>query len=396
MKAADLGTTTAPVAALEGLRVCFLRAGALEFDKRTQQMARSLVQQGAQVKVVSLGPIHKTFRAPDGYDVVELCPQQPSAHSSRPLRVAANVIREAAIVQTMVREVRQFDAHVVHCMNVQTLFAGAWAARKRAFVYDSREHFATTGHVSRNVRRWWTWQERRFIPRAAAVITVSELIAIDLAKRYGGPAPVVIYNGCRDRAEKAEPVHMPLRLLHVGRAYADRNVDEMIDAVVALGGRAHLALQAWGEVGDALPRMIADRGAEHVVELIEPVSPDDIVGAIGHYDVGLHNIRPETESYRWTTANKLFEYMAAGLAVVFPDELPETDRIIREADCGVIFPPGEIHDAIARLAQDPAEVERLKERAVAASSAYSWSAQEMKLVDVYAGIKTSGRFAGDK
>lgn len=368
---------------LRGLKVCILRAGPLRFDKRTQLIARSLVQHGADVLVVGLRFGQDPPFVSSDYSVVEVTPNPPSQHRVRIVRVLTNLAREAWIMRRMAREARLFGADVVHCMNVQTLWSGARAGHALR-IYDSREHFATTGHVKPHVRRWWMWLERRYVPTTAAVLTVSEPIAQDLAERYGVQTPVVVYNGSVERVEEPQSAHAPLRLVHLGKAYADRNVEEIVSAMSGLADRATLAVQAWGEREQPVLQAVSGLGAAaESIELLETVLPEEIVDRIAIFDVGIINVRPETENLRWSAGNKVFEYMAAGLAMLVPDGLPETDRIVKDADCGVVFEPGDIGSAIRRLAENPAEVERYKANAVRAAAQYSWAEQEKKLVALY-------------
>lgn len=375
---------------LHGGKICVLRLGPLVFDKRTQLVARSLARHGAEVRVIALRFGSSPAFEGSGYSVVELTPDPPSDSQIRLVRVVANLLKEARTLRRMAREVRRFAPDIVHCMNVQTLLPGVRGGGKALYIYDSREHFATTGHVKPHVRRWWMWLERRYVPRTAAVLTVSEPIARDLAQRYGVDSPVVIYNGCEDRVTAPQPVHTPLRLLHLGKAYVDRNVEELLDLLVAVGPGVTLALQAWGERAEDLRRAVQERGLEASVEFVDPVPPDDIVARISDYDVGVINVRPDTENLKWSAGNKIFEYMAAGLAMLVPQGLPVTDEIVDRAGCGVVFEPGTMAAAVREMQANPEQVGGYKRNAVAASPEYSWQEQERKLMAVYERLMQDG------
>ena len=70
------------------------------------------------------------------------------------------------------------------------------------------------------------------------------------------------------------------------------------------------------------------------------------VGVVPHW---------KNESWDTTIPNKLFDYMAAGLAVVTSDATPAA-RVVSSTGCGLVFRdrnPGSLADALRRL-QDSA------------------------------------------
>ncbi len=98
-------------------------------------------------------------------------------------------------------------------------------------------------------------------------------------------------------------------------------------------------------------------------------------------------IQPSTLNHRLTTPNKLFEAMAAGVAVVASD-LPGMATIVRATDCGVLCDPTdatEIAAAIRRILDAP-EDERLAfghRGLVASHTTFNWETQVGLLLDEY-------------
>ncbi len=369
---------------LRGTRVCILRTGPLEYDKRTQQVAAILVSAGADVAVVCVAPAARAYETDAGYRVREVWPGAASADEVWAVRVVRNVFRLWRQYRLLVHLARSTRPHVVHCMNVDTLLVGL-AVNRRCLLYDAREHFATTGHVRRYVRLWWMLKERLVVPRAAAVFTVSEPIADDLARRYSIASPTVIYNGCTSYAGTPAPGHAPLRLLHLGKYYLDRNIDEVIEIMGSLRGSATLTLQGWGEPEAALRARVTEMGLEDVVTFVPPVPPEDITESIASYDVGIINVRPDTQSLIWSAANKFFEYMGAGLVLVVPD-LRVMRAIVEEHRCGVVFDSaksGSLLTTLQLLAENPAWVEEMKRNSIKAAPAYSWEGQVGRVLEVY-------------
>jgi glycosyltransferase involved in cell wall biosynthesis len=101
-----------------------------------------------------------------------------------------------------------------------------------------------------------------------------------------------------------------------------------------------------------------------------------------HAEVGLLPFR-DTPHIRVTLANKLFDYMAAGLPLIAVD-VPPMRRVISETQAGVLYPPGDapaLADAIVGLLGASARRERLGangRRAVV--ERYCWQIDETRLL----------------
>ncbi len=97
-------------------------------------------------------------------------------------------------------------------------------------------------------------------------------------------------------------------------------------------------------------------------------------------------IQPTTLNHRLTTPNKLFEAMAAGVAVVASD-LPGMAPIVRETGCGLVVDPTSaeaISAALRDLLDDPAARAVMAARGLeAAHSTYNWECQMAVLLDEY-------------
>ncbi|MDZ4179521.1 MAG: glycosyltransferase [Coriobacteriia bacterium] len=375
---------------LAGTRVCILRRGSIAHDKRTQQIARLLVEAGAKVTVVCTARTgREDWMETSGYSVIEVAGIPAFTHPVWLIRVVSNLIRNRlrahAVRRAIVRTVRAFDPDIVHCMNVDMLYFAYRAAGARRYIYDSREHFATTGVSNRRTRLWWLLSERLLIPKAAAVFTVTDMIADDLERRYRISRPTVLVNGCTTRVIEAQPPHEPLRLIHQGKFFFDRHLDDVIRAVARQGGSATLTLQGWGEAEASLRQLVADLGIEASVTFVPPCPPEQVVASAADHDVGVINIWPENDSHRWTGSNKLFDYMGAGLAEIVTN-LDFTRRVVEAEGIGMVFDPPDadrIAEVIGWLIDNPGEVARMKRNAVAASAHYTWEAQAGTLYDAY-------------
>jgi glycosyltransferase involved in cell wall biosynthesis len=178
-----------------------------------------------------------------------------------------------------------------------------------------------------------------------------------------------------------------LKLIYIGSLTRNRGVDLMLDVLrqvpeveLYLGGTfSNPELET--EVAAA-----ADRDLRGRLHLLGRVPPADVPGWLACADVAWVPARKTTQYARPTVATKLFEGMAAGLAVLVSD-LPGRGEVVRTEECGLVVEPtvqGHL-EGVRRLVADGASVQAMGERARAAVEArYSWEVIESRLVDFYA------------
>jgi glycosyltransferase involved in cell wall biosynthesis len=163
-----------------------------------------------------------------------------------------------------------------------------------------------------------------------------------------------------------------------------RGLEELIDAVPHLE-RGVLVLMGWGVMEERLSQLVAARGLEDRVRMTGPVAQDELlhytvdadVGVIPYQAVGLNNY--------YTTPNKLFEYMAAGVPVA-GSRFPELIRFVEGLGIGRTFDPRDPQDiaaAINGVLGDEAAHTAMRERARAAATRLTWEEQVAPLLSIY-------------
>jgi glycosyltransferase involved in cell wall biosynthesis len=168
----------------------------------------------------------------------------------------------------------------------------------------------------------------------------------------------------RERALRRDG-HAPVRagqrlqVVYLGILEIPRGLYEAIDAVEILRSRSmpvRLTIVGDGRDAPLLRARARDAGLTEDDVVFTGYVPrhEDALGIVAASDVG---IAPFHKTGQWQTSisNKLFDYMAAGLAVVTSDTAPSA-RIVRETCTGEVFRAGEAADlaaALVRLA-DPA------------------------------------------
>ena len=273
-------------------------------------------------------------------------------------------------------------------------------------VYDSRDvylhsrQFDRMGRIRRSILLRF---ERHWARAADAVITVNGAYADIIARTLGVARPDIVMN-CPVRYDPPEPrpdliraaLGLPPRccvVLYQGNLITERGIEEAMDAILEVPD-AVLVLLGYGSSRARYTEQSAQAPFAGRVFVLPPVPPSELLDWTASSDVMVMAIQPTTLNHRYTTPQKLFEALAAGVPVVASD-LPGMAEIVRAADAGVLCDatsPASIAAAIRQvLEQPPADLAAMRERARrAAHDTYNWERQITVLFDVYRRLLDQG------
>jgi glycosyltransferase involved in cell wall biosynthesis len=225
---------------------------------------------------------------------------------------------------------------------------------------------------------------------------VCESIAQEIVQRYGVRKPLIVHN-CPPRA--ASPAHTPVNrlrekaglldhpeplVLYQGGFAPHRGLETLIEAACDFH-RGVLVLMGWGRIEDDLQSLIVRLGLEQRAMIVGPAEQHELLQFTRGADLGVIPYQPVGLNNYYTTPNKLFEYMASGIAVA-GSRLPELQRFVEGHDFGVTFDPtdsGDIARAVNLALEDDDRLATMKFNALVASKAFVWENEAVKLVEAY-------------
>lgn len=245
-------------------------------------------------------------------------------------------------------------ADVVIANDLSALPLAARVAGDAPVIFDAHE-FSTEEHSD---LLWWRTLVaphaeallRRYLPRTAAVMTVSQGIGERYAQGYG-VQPLIVTNAPPATDLVPTATDVPIRLIHHGGAVAERRLELMVEAMDLLGDGYELDLMLMPSQPRYLSQLEGLVRERPRVRLIPPVGQREIVEACNAYDVGVYTLPPRNENLRLALPNKLFEFIQARLAIVVGPS-PEMARVVREHDLGLVtrdFTPRSLAEALASL-----------------------------------------------
>jgi len=166
-------------------------------------------------------------------------------------------------------------------------------------------------HAVRVLKRWGQ--------KADAAVTVNEIFCDLYANECGLPRPVAIVNAPR-RLEEPRPPKLAdgnIHLVHHGICSPARHLDIMVKALKFTRPEIVLHLQ-FVNCDESYLQYLNELAAEVPgrVHFHEPVDYAGILRSIAPYHVGICFVPCNTFNHRHGLANKFFDFVCAGLAVV--------------------------------------------------------------------------------
>ena len=407
-------------------------------DARVLKEARTLTEAGHRVRIVAVldsetpaeeeregfrivridrNPVHYRLLRGMKIGVGVARRRLPFAFLFAPLAPLLALLRQALLVPhkplmfgdyywRAYRLVRADPPDALHAHDLNTLPVAAALARRLRLplTYDAHELYPEMSTLSAREAAVWRRLERRLAGRADHVVTVCDSIAGELQRRYGVARPTVLLNcpatngnGAAgtgragtsgefvSHTETNSPDGEPI-VLYQGGFSPNRGLETLVRAAGELE-RGRVVLMGWGRLEDELRALIARERLGERVRIVPPVPPAEVVAAAAGASVGVIPYEPVGLNNTYTTPNKLFDYMAAGLPVV-ASRLPELVRFVEGGELGLTFEPGDpaaLAAALNELLADPARRERMRERARESARRYTWERESRKLLALYEG-----------
>ncbi|MDD5468638.1 MAG: glycosyltransferase family 4 protein, partial [Anaerolineales bacterium] len=213
-----------------------------------------------------------------------------------------------------------------------------------------------------------------FLYRRAGQVLVNSPGFVEHVLQRGGRRVEVVPNGAdmgmfpaqaqRDEFRRAQGLEGKFVVLYAGAHGLSNDLGVALQAAAMLKDRAEIVFVFLGDGKEkpALQEQAARLGLANV-RFLPPLAKQDMAPALAAADACLAILKP-VPLYATVYPNKVFDYMAAGKAVILA--IPGVIRqVVEEAGAGIAIPPGDataLADAVRRLAGDAELTRRMGER----------------------------------
>ena len=374
------------------MRVCFLSSMHPPLDKRVfEKEAKTLARAGYEV--VHLAPDESADRVVDGVQI-------------RTYRKPRGIQERLFALPALYKRARAIDADVYHCNELDSFVVGVALRRLagRKCVLDVHEFFAhdfaenhAPAWLSPVVRRAMAFAVRTLARHAQAVVLANAALGEDyrhlpaerivLAENFGATAS---FEG-PPRMASRQP---PFTIVHMGYFGDSRGADKILDAL-DLAAHKDVELVCLGTFTGTSEAAFRERVSRHQldgrVRLIPWLPQAEAFRLLRSADIGLILFQPGLYAHIHALPHKLFDYMAAELAVIAPQISRRIGAILEDAQCGVLVDstsPASIAAAIDSLCDDPAQLQRMGANGRAAViRRYNWECEVPALLAAYRALE---------
>jgi glycosyltransferase involved in cell wall biosynthesis len=282
-------------------------------------------------------------------------------------------------------------ADVYYSRDALTLLAISLVKPRRVLAYEA--HSMAHGALGR-------WIQRQTVRRVGQVFGVTNRLCEDLLSLGANAAGTrVAPDGIRGERFENLPAQAEARLAlgwpehayivgYAGRLQTlaqDKGVGLLVEALAQVDGASIALVGGPDDMAEALRQQWLALGQGGTQFLYAgQVQPDRVARYLASFDVCVLALPWTTHFAYYASPLKLFEYMAAGRAIVASD-LPSTREIVEEQETALFFPPGDIGAlaaALTRLRDDPALCERMGAKArKLAFEQYTWKARARAILE---------------
>lgn len=249
-------------------------------------------------------------------------------------------------------------------------------------VYEAHEVFSDGAPIKKAKRL--SLMERSVLQRASAVIAITEQLAIKLRQRYEIARDMAIIPSAT-----ALPVIMPhkdwsapgLSIVYAGSLYGWKGAQDLVAAAKLLPSCHISVIGGDAKSIDALRVTLGKEGAS--VEFLGHLAHGQVMEQLSQACIAVLPNRKGSVS-EFTSPLKLFEYMAAGCAIVVSD-LPVFHEVLGQEDASWFSPgdPESLAASIRRLVADPKRTEEMGQRMQAMAKRYTWDARAKNLAHLF-------------
>lgn len=245
-------------------------------------------------------------------------------------------------------------------------------------VYEAHEIFADT--VKPALKEHTAAMESAVMAGAAAVVCNSQATANRLIALYGAPSRLLVLpNGVTPPAKLPEKPWAECRrhVVYAGSFFGWKGVDDLVAAAADLPGFRITLIGGEPAQIERLRRQAPQQGAE--LEFLPRCPNPEVMDRLAASCIAVLPNRPDPDS-TFTSPIKLFEYMAAGCAIVCAD-LPPMREILGSGDAAW-FESGNarsLADTVRSLGLNCEQARDMGQRLREMSAAYTWQQRAQRL-----------------
>ena len=361
-------------------------------DLRVLKEAKSLIQNGYFVRIIALKG--DSTLAAEIIEKIEVERIDLWTRKLLPKNYFSWFIKYIEFIFKAFTKGCKLKPSVVHCHDLPTLIIGYCVGRilKVTIVYDSHELY-----YDRNfpliIYKAWYYIEKFLIKRIDYLIVENDSRGKVMQNRYNIQDSISIRNcqylnllkNNKFLREKLGLNDKNKIIIYQGVVSKERGLEIAIQMMQYLPQYYVLVIVGFGEYNVILNEKLAKLSISNIF-LLGGVSLNELPKYTSSADIGVSFIQNVNLNHYYALSNKIFEYLSAGLPVVFSD-FPEMKKIIIDNEVGFVVDetnPKEAALAVKKILSNPSLYKTMSYNAKnIVKNRFNWEFESQKLLELY-------------
>ncbi len=284
--------------------------------------------------------------------------------------------------------VRSLKYKTITANDLDTLLPAYISAKRsgNALLFDAHELFIDVPElIDHPIKRWiWKMIGLKIIPHTTARYTVGHELSRILHQRYGKTFEIIrnVPKKCNDTPHYHR--NDAFTIAYLGVLNVDRGLIALLTAVSQID---HIRIDIIGDgvMRTKLEQLSAEYELQDRVIFHGMLTPEKFRPLLCSAHLGYNVLNPTSANYRYSLANKFFDYISHGLPVIVTD-LPEYRTIINDIDCGYFIPKHQAETlkvTLQHIISHEEEWQQKVKNCDIAAQKYNWENEAQKLLKLY-------------
>lgn len=255
---------------------------------------------------------------------------------------------------------------------------------KSKVIYDAHEYFHEVPELTHKPIKKWMWKMvgKIFVPDADAFVTVGAALATILSKDYNRNF-LVLMNVPELKNKAISNTKTIKYMLYQGVLNEGRGLDILIDAMSEI-----YDLELWiageGDLSESLRQSAKLSQQSHRIKFLGWLLPKELDEVTANAYLGINILASDSLSYRYSLANKFFDYMHAGVPSVNM-QYPEYVEILNTWPVGITITQCDVQTvctAINNIQKDAKTYNAMKKMTEVAKNNFQWEKEQNNLFEI--------------
>jgi glycosyltransferase involved in cell wall biosynthesis len=274
---------------------------------------------------------------------------------------------------------QKYDA--IYTVDLDTTWAGYVVSilKGKKRIFDAHEYFTELPELKgRPFTKWiWMMTGRLWVSRSHLCITVNEPLAQVLQELYGKPFVSIPNYPTKRIAIKEHPAREKKVLLYQGVLNTGRGLEMAIDAMEELPDWKFW-LAGEGDLSTELRQRAAHNSR---ITFLGYISPDELSSVTQSATIGLNLLVGDSLNYYYSSANKFFDYVQAGVPQITMD-FPVYRGYMDTYKVGELLTDLTVTSLVRaiHLLSHPDQYQSIRENCYKASEVWTWERVESDLL----------------